>query len=116
MLLKFRSRPSEARPAQADSNPVVVRPDLYIVRSLLRSAGLSGVLRAAHERLNPPRPGEELLLSTVASYGSGQVFEMATVLKIPNLAGSTPQILPDRSLPISSLRGRDALLFGEPIR
>jgi hypothetical protein len=62
--------------AQADSNPVLVleRPEQYILRSLPQGARLSGVLsatpqelRAAHERLNPPQPGQELVLSAVLS-------------------------------------------------
>ncbi|HYP06898.1 MAG TPA: hypothetical protein VER03_11765 [Bryobacteraceae bacterium] len=110
-----------ARP-DADALIVLERPDQYIVRSLPPGADLAGVvnvappdaIRVEHERLVPPVPGQELRMSRVSAYRNGGVLGMAAALKVLNLARASVQILPEQNAPISNLRGRNALIFGDP--
>lgn len=110
--------------AKPDANALVVleRPDHYIIRALPSGATLNGVLnselppevRAHHERESPPQPGSELRMLGVSSYRNGQVLGLAAVLRVLDQVGAASQVLPDRSVPIVSLRDRNALLFGDP--
>lgn len=68
-----------------------------------------------YQRHRPPLSGGALEMTfTDNAVGFGTMNAVVSTVNTLKLLGSTYQILPDRAAPISALRGRNVVLFGNP--
>jgi hypothetical protein len=94
---------------------LVVRPYMSVVAEGLPKYPAPDELYALHRQHRPLPPGTKLYMHPVDnSIQMGHMGALITLTGVLQSHGATFQVLPERSAPVSALRGRTAILIGDP--
>lgn len=111
--------------AEAEANSLVVMgtPTQFVIRPYPAGARPVKVLdfplppeaAAFFQARSPQLAGKQLHMRSATAHRVGEVLGAVAMLKTMESLGSSYQVLPDLAVQPSSLRGRNVLLFGDPV-